>query len=88
MYLIENKLTVEGEAVKHCHCPLKLSTSSSDSDPFVLLAAWPVNVMHTIDSDSPLWKISASELPNQRFEIIIILEGSVESTGMTMQVII
>jgi potassium inwardly-rectifying channel subfamily J len=87
MYLIENKLTVEGEAVKHCYCPLRLSTSSSDNDQFALLAAWPVNVVHTIDADSPLWHISASQLPNQRFEIIVILEGNVESTGMTMQVI-
>ena len=87
MYLVENRLTFEGEAIRHCYCPLRITTSNSTDDQFVLMAAWPVHITHTIDSDSPLWNVSASKLPSQRFEIIVILEGIVESTGMTIQVL-
>lgn len=45
-----------------------------------------MTVMHRIDSDSPLWDISADQLQDEHFEIIVNLEGTVENTGMTAQV--
>lgn len=42
-------------------------------------------VVHKITPDSPFWNMSASELIQDRSEILIILEGTVESTGQTTQ---
>ncbi len=50
-----------------------------------IFVVWPITICHVIDEDSPLYDISAEDLRNERFEIIVILEGVVESTGMTTQ---
>jgi len=42
-------------------------------------------VVHKIDQDSPLFNISAEELMKEKFEIVVILEGVIESTGATTQ---
>jgi potassium inwardly-rectifying channel subfamily J, other len=50
-----------------------------------LFLVWPLTIEHYIDETSPFWKISAEDLKRERFEITVILEGIVESTGMTTQ---
>lgn len=47
---------------------------------------WPMTVTHKINSDSPLYEMSAAELLYERFEIVVILEGTTESTGQSTQV--
>lgn len=42
-------------------------------------------VCHKINEDSPLYNMSASDILQDRFEIVVILEGCVESTGQTTQ---
>ncbi|ELT87588.1 hypothetical protein CAPTEDRAFT_24472, partial [Capitella teleta] len=84
--MVKNHLTKEGEVIPFCQYPLKLSTETSFSDDSYLFLVWPVTVAHHINKDSPLWNISAEELLNQHFEIIIILEGTVSTTSMTTQV--
>jgi len=89
MYYFDNILAATGDVIKQSQCPLKLSTNTGcNEDHFLLLTAWPVDIAHTIDADSPLWNVSGTQLVNEQFEIIVILEGIVESTGMTIQVII
>lgn len=41
--------------------------------------------MHKIDRHSPLYALSAQDMLRERFEIVVMLEGVVESTGMTTQ---
>ncbi|ELT87586.1 hypothetical protein CAPTEDRAFT_226569 [Capitella teleta] len=84
--LVKNRLTKEGEMIPLCQYPLLLQTESSiPGDSFVFLA-WPVTVGHHISDQSPLWDVSAEQLLAERFEIVVILEGTVESTGMVTQV--
>ncbi len=85
--MVRNKLTKEGEHIPLCQFPLELETETcnSTSDSFVFLA-WPVTITHRINEKSPLWEISAEQLLSERFEIVVIFEGTVESTGMTTQV--
>ena len=44
---------------------------------------WPITICHFIDKESPLYDVSKTDLETSKFEIILILEGSVESTGST-----
>lgn len=46
---------------------------------------WPTIAVHVIDQDSPLYGLSAADLLNEKFEVIVILEGTTESTGQTTQ---
>lgn len=50
-----------------------------------LFLVWPMILEHRIDDQSPFWNLSADDLAKQDFELIVMLEGIVESTGMTTQ---
>ncbi|ESO09884.1 hypothetical protein HELRODRAFT_122255, partial [Helobdella robusta] len=83
--LVKNRLTSEGESIPLCQFPLVLETEMSPSDSFVFLI-WPVTVVHRINEKSPLWTMSLENLLQEHFEIIVLLEGTIESTGMATQV--
>lgn len=46
---------------------------------------WPTTIVHRITKYSPLYNLSAQDMLKERFEIVVMLEGVVESTGMTTQ---
>uniref|UniRef100_UPI0035901E9D ATP-sensitive inward rectifier potassium channel 12-like n=1 Tax=Myxine glutinosa TaxID=7769 RepID=UPI0035901E9D len=46
----------------------------------------PLIITHEIDENSPLYDISRRDLERDNFEILVIVEGVVEATGMTTQV--
>lgn len=50
-----------------------------------LMLLWPTTVYHKIDSKSPFWEMSALDLQHEHFEIVVTLEGGVESTGLQAQ---
>jgi len=84
--MVRNRLTAEGELIPMCQYPLSLDNETSPVDDIFLFMVWPVTVVHTIDQSSPLWDISAEQLITEQFEIIVILEGTIESSGSSTQV--
>jgi potassium inwardly-rectifying channel subfamily J len=58
-------------------------TSDVKSNFFCLL--WPETVVHCIDKPSPLYELSADDLQEANFEIIVIMEGTIESTDQRVQ---
>lgn len=46
---------------------------------------WPKVVVHKIDANSPLYHLSATDIIHEKFEIVVLLEGTTESTGQTTQ---
>lgn len=81
--LIKTKTTKEGEIMTQFTTELEIGTDGCSSDLFFI---WPMIVSHKINNESPLYNTSASDLIQQeRFEIVVILEGTVESTGQTTQ---
>ena len=83
--MVRNRITKEGEVLPLCQLPLEVQPENSNSDGPLFLV-WPVTIIHKIDKSSPFWETSAEQLLTDRFEIVIFLEGTVESTGMTTQV--
>ena len=77
--IVKNRVTREGESIPLCQYTLGLETETNFSDGFVFLV-WPVTVVHRIDVSSPLWEMSAESLLSEHFEIVVILEGILEST--------
>lgn len=80
--LIRHKVTKEGENLPFNQTELKVGGDGEEDKIFFI---WPTTIVHKIDSTSPLYNMSATDLLRERFEIVVILEGVIESTGMTTQ---
>lgn len=80
--LIKKRVTLEGEVLPLFQHELQMGEIEGECKLFLV---WPVILEHRIDEDSPFWEISAEDLHREQFELVIILEGIVESTGMTAQ---
>ncbi|XP_052901934.1 G protein-activated inward rectifier potassium channel 3-like [Anopheles moucheti] len=80
--LIRTKVSNEREVLPQYRTELELTSDDCSSDVFFL---WPQIVVHRIDERSPLYDYSAEDVLLERFEIVVVLEGTVESTGQTTQ---
>ncbi|XP_030013021.1 G protein-activated inward rectifier potassium channel 3 isoform X2 [Sphaeramia orbicularis] len=80
--LIKSRQTAEGEFLPLEQTEINLGYESG-SDRLFLVE--PQVIQHNIDSNSPLWELGPEQLRRQQFEIIVILEGVVEATGMMCQ---
>ena len=47
----------------------------------------PVSVFHYITEQSPLYGLTREDLASSRLELVVVLEGIVEATGLTAQVL-
>lgn len=81
--LVSHKVTLEGEVIPFYHNQLNSKIDSSENN---LLLIWPVLVVHEINESSPLYHLDAKQLSEFKFEIITVLEGTIESTGQSIQV--
>lgn len=50
-----------------------------------ILLIWPTIVTHVIDQDSPLYGFGKGDLQRTDIEIIAVVEGVLEATGMAVQ---
>ncbi|XP_063916890.1 G protein-activated inward rectifier potassium channel 3-like isoform X3 [Zophobas morio] len=82
--LIKHKVTKEGESLPFFQTELKVWVGG-DGEEDKIFFIWPTMIVHKIDKNSPLYNMSATDLLRERFEIVVILEGVIESTGMTTQ---
>ncbi|XP_037074283.1 LOW QUALITY PROTEIN: G protein-activated inward rectifier potassium channel 3-like [Pollicipes pollicipes] len=81
--IIRKRVTREGETLQFDMEELNLGPDDGQDS---ILFIWPLNVVHTIDERSPLYHMSAEDLLHkERFEIVVMLEGTTESTAMTTQ---
>uniref|UniRef100_A0A336LU92 CSON004672 protein n=1 Tax=Culicoides sonorensis TaxID=179676 RepID=A0A336LU92_CULSO len=80
--IIRRKVTREGEVLGFYQQELQVGADGSDDR---LMFIWPTTIVHKIDKQSPLYALSAQDMIKERFEIVVMLEGVVESTGMTTQ---
>lgn len=72
--LIRTRTTKEGEVLHQHQTELNIGTDGGDNNLFFI---WPMTVVHRINSESPLYNISASDIIDResRFEVVVILEG-------------
>ncbi|XP_049869048.1 G protein-activated inward rectifier potassium channel 3-like isoform X2 [Pectinophora gossypiella] len=80
--IIRKKTTREGEVLPFYQQELKVG---ADGEEDRLMFIWPMTIVHKINEKSPLYNLSASDMLRERFEIVVMLEGVIESTGMTTQ---
>lgn len=80
--LIRSRTTKEGEHLSHYQTELELNADGCDGNLFFI---WPITMVHRINADSPFYGVSAADVLQERFEIVVVLEGTIESTGQTTQ---
>ncbi|KAJ8950680.1 hypothetical protein NQ318_012760 [Aromia moschata] len=80
--LIRRKQTKEGENLTNFQSKLCISADECEGDLFFI---WPMIIVHKIDSRSPFYYMSAQDLSRECFEIIVTLEGTIESTDQKTQ---
>ncbi|XP_014324041.2 G protein-activated inward rectifier potassium channel 3-like [Xiphophorus maculatus] len=80
--LIKSRQTAEGEFLPLEQTEIDLGYETG-SDRLFLVE--PQVIQHNIGASSPLWDLGPVQLRRQQFEIIVILEGIVEATGMMCQ---
>ncbi|EFA09000.2 ATP-sensitive inward rectifier potassium channel 12-like Protein [Tribolium castaneum] len=74
--------TREGEMIRNYRTEIELSVDGGDNSIFFL---WPMTVVHKMDAESPFYKMSASDMLKEQFEVLVVLEATVESTGQSIQ---
>ncbi|XP_044758852.1 G protein-activated inward rectifier potassium channel 3-like isoform X2 [Coccinella septempunctata] len=80
--LIRPRKTKEGEILNQFQTELSITADGCDGNIFFI---WPMTIVHTIDSSSPFYHLSASDLLQEKFEVVVMLEGTIESTGQSTQ---
>ncbi|CAF1057407.1 unnamed protein product [Didymodactylos carnosus] len=80
MYMIKKRVTKEGEEIPLNTYDMNVGYDSGTDRVFLIQ---PLIIQHIINEQSPLWNISKDDLAKERFEIVVLLEGVVEATGMT-----
>lgn len=78
-YWFVERRSLEGEKLQRFQHSLKLENNGK---AFVI---WPITVAHVIDSTSPLYDLSAKDLLEKRFEIVLTITGTSRSTGQVTQ---
>lgn len=81
--LIYSKATKEGDILEPYMEELKVTVDGNNTGDLFLM--WPTTVVHKIDSTSPFWSVSAGNLPHGDFEIVVVLEGTQQTTGQDVQ---
>ncbi|XP_076876178.1 G protein-activated inward rectifier potassium channel 2 [Brachyhypopomus gauderio] len=80
--LIKSKQTKEGEFIPLNQTDMNVGYDTGDDRLFLVS---PLIICHEINQHSPFWEISKANLAKEELEIVVILEGMVEATGMTCQ---
>ena len=72
--------------ISHSHSNQNKNVTFANLHQFQMF--WPTVLAHKIDSDSPLWAVSARQLASSvgTFEVVLTFEGTTPETGNTVQV--
>ncbi|XP_053282348.1 potassium inwardly rectifying channel subfamily J member 11, like [Pleuronectes platessa] len=82
LQVIRRTVTAEGEVIPVCQLDIQVENPLRSNGIFLVS---PLIISHTMERGSPLYELSAQSLAAEDLEIIVILEGVVETTGITMQ---
>lgn len=74
----QSRQTPEGEFLPLDQCELDVGFGTGADQLFLVS---PLTICHEINTKSPFFDLSQRSLMNEQFEIVVILEGIVETTG-------
>ena len=62
-----------------------ISVSPDTTTESCIFFVWPLDIVHEIDKDSPFYDMSAEDMSMERFELLVVMEGTNEISSMTFQ---
>merc|ERR1740137_339358 len=81
--LLRRRISQEGEIYQEMK---SLNVTPDTTDESCIFFVWPLDIVHVIDEDSPFYDISAADLAKERLELLVVMEGTNETSNMTFQV--
>lgn len=78
----QSRQTPEGEFLPLDQLELDVGFSTGADQLFLVS---PLTICHVIDTKSPFYELSQRSMQTEQFEIVVILEGIVETTGESPQ---
>ncbi|XP_048401644.1 ATP-sensitive inward rectifier potassium channel 11-like [Stegostoma tigrinum] len=82
LQLVRQTATAEGEVLPLDQIDVEMDSPVGGGGIFLVA---PIIIAHVIAPGSPLYPLRAADLHSRHFEIVVILEGVVETTGITTQ---
>ncbi|PWA31485.1 hypothetical protein CCH79_00002846 [Gambusia affinis] len=82
--LLKSRQTPEGEFLPLDQLELDVGFSTGADQLFLVS---PLTICHVIDTKSPFYDLSQRSMQTEQFEIVVILEGIVETTGRQQHVL-
>lgn len=82
MTVFQSRQTPEGEFLPLDQCELDVGFGTGADQLFLVS---PLTICHEINPKSPFFDLSKRSLTNEQFEIVVILEGIVETTGKLLE---
>nr|XP_040017917.1 ATP-sensitive inward rectifier potassium channel 11 [Gasterosteus aculeatus aculeatus] len=82
LQVVRRSSTEEGEVLPLDQIDIHMDNPVGTNGVFLVS---PLIICHVIDKDSPLYELSAGDLQYDDIEVIAVLEGVVETTGITTQ---
>lgn len=83
-FIFQSRQTPEGEFLPLDQCELDVGFGTGADQLFLVS---PLTICHEINPKSPFFDLSQRSLMSEQFEIVVILEGIVETTGEQSYVI-
>ena len=80
--LIRRRISQEGEVFQEMK---NLKVSPDTAEESCIFFVWPLDIIHVIDEDSPFYEMSEADLAKERFELVVVMEGTNETSNMTFQ---
>ena len=77
--ILKRKVSREGEIYQEMKS-IKVELSKS-----CIFFVWPLDIVHIIDEDSPFYDMTAADLAKERFELLVVMEGTNETSNMAFQ---
>ncbi|GFY66871.1 ATP-sensitive inward rectifier potassium channel 12 [Trichonephila inaurata madagascariensis] len=79
--VIRRKVTLEGEVIPYYHTQIERFDDAGDR----VFLIWPATIVHEINENSPFFNMSAQDILTDNYELVVALEGTIESTGQSIQ---
>ena len=80
--LMRQRVTTEGETI---HDMQDIRVSPDTTNEACVFFVWPLDIVHIIDEESPFFDMSASDISREQFELVVVMEGTIESSSMNFQ---
>ena len=80
--LLRRRISQEGEVFQEMK---NLKVSPDTTEESCIFFVWPLDIIHVIDEDSPFYEMNEADLAKERFELVVVMEGTNETSNMTFQ---